>query len=85
VATFRLDFAAWLEGLPEIKRQFAELLALGHETGVAARMLGVSAGAVSQTRSWLEASWKAFQGQTDPASERPAPARSGVRCARGNR
>jgi hypothetical protein len=73
-AAFRLDFSAWLEELPERKRQMAELLALGHETGVVARMLGVSAGAVSQTRTWLEANWKAFQAQTDRAPERPAPA-----------
>jgi DNA-directed RNA polymerase specialized sigma24 family protein len=77
-AAFRLDFSAWLEELPKRKRQMAELLALGHETSDVARMLGVSVGAVSQTRRWLEASWKVFQGQTDPAPERPAPAQSGV-------
>jgi hypothetical protein len=83
IAAFRLDFSVWLEELPKRKRQMAELLALGHETGVVARMLGVSAGAVSQTRTWLEASWRAFQGQTDPAPERPAPMRSGVSRRRG--
>ena len=32
-ACFRLDFVAWLEGLPRRKREMAELLAEGHETG----------------------------------------------------
>ena len=41
----------------------AELLAQGHETGVVARMLGVTPGAVSQARTWLSASWERFQGE----------------------
>jgi hypothetical protein len=82
-AAFRLDFSDWLKGLPQRKRQMAELLAQGHETGVVARMLGVSSGAVSRTRSWLQANWKAFQGQTDPAPERPTPTRSCTPRRRG--
>src|SRR4051794_33936591 len=39
-AAFRIDFEAWLVGLPARKRQMAELLAEGHETGVVARRLG---------------------------------------------
>src|SRR4051812_26425097 len=38
-AAFRLDFAAWLEGLPPRKRRVAELLAQGHRTGEVARHL----------------------------------------------
>ena len=30
-AAFRVDFAAWLAGLPERKRRVAELLAVGHD------------------------------------------------------
>jgi hypothetical protein len=63
-AAFRIDFAAWLGRLPARKRQMAELLALGHQTGGVARRLGVTPGAVSQTRAWLGASWQAFQAGT---------------------
>jgi len=67
-AAFRLDFAGWLVSLPARKRQMAELLVEGHETGVVARVLRVTPGAVSQARPWLEASWRAFQGEgTEPA------------------
>jgi len=62
-AAFRLDFAVWLDALPPRKRRMAELLAEGHETGVVARLLGVTPGAVSQTRAWLNSSWSSFQGQ----------------------
>jgi len=66
-ATFRIDFASWLGSLPARKRQMAELLVEGHETGVVARILGVTPGAVSQARPWLEASWRAYQGDgTEP-------------------
>jgi DNA-directed RNA polymerase specialized sigma24 family protein len=74
-ACFRIDFAAWLARLPVRKRQMAELLAEGHETGVVAGRLGVTPGAVSQSRAWLEASWRAFQGGDDsnghPSAGRP--------------
>lgn len=62
-ACFRVDFEGWLEGLTDQKRRMAELLAEGHETGMVARILGVTPSAVSQARSWLAASWKAFQAQ----------------------
>ncbi len=71
-ACFRLDFAEWLGRLPERKRLTAELLAEGHATGEVARRLGVTPGAVSQTRAWLGASWQAFQGTT---AGRVAPSR----------
>jgi len=61
-ACFRIDFEAWLEGLPERRRRVAELLAEGHETGVVAGMLGVTPGAISQARTWLAESWRQFQG-----------------------
>jgi hypothetical protein len=62
-AAFRIDFANWLGTLPPRKHQMAVLLAEGHETGVVATTLGVTPGAVSQTRVWLEASWRAFQAE----------------------
>ena len=64
-AAFRVDFAAWLTGLPRRKRQIAELLAEGHEPGLVARLVGVSPARVTQVRHALEASWRQFQG---PAS-----------------
>jgi hypothetical protein len=71
-AAFRLDFGRWLAGLPERKRQMAELLVMGEETGSVARQLVVTPGAVSQTRTWLESSWRAFQGEEGPGEVVPA-------------
>jgi hypothetical protein len=65
-ACFRIDFAVWLDGLPARKRAVALLLAEGNTTGAVARALGVTPGAVSQARAWLEASWAAFQAQSMP-------------------
>ena len=87
-ACFELDYEAWLARLPERKRRIAELLAAGETTGDVARQLGVTAGAVSQTRRWLEADWRSFQGEsTGPAASplrKPAAVESGVatRCIR---
>jgi hypothetical protein len=61
-AAFRLDFSAWLAGLPERKRRVAELLAEGHEPGLVARIVGVSPARVSQLRTELAGSWEKFQG-----------------------
>jgi hypothetical protein len=60
-ACFRLDFQAWLGSLPARKRKIAMLLAASESTGEVARAMGVTPGAISQTRTWLEASWGAFQ------------------------
>jgi hypothetical protein len=69
-AAFRIDFGRWLDLLPARKRQMAELLAEGHETGAVARQLGVTPAAVSQSRTWLEASWRRFQGESGPEAPR---------------
>jgi hypothetical protein len=69
-ACFRLDFAAWLGGLPEKKRRVAELLAEGHEPGLVARIVGVSPARISQLRTELAGSWERFQGR--PLSPRRA-------------
>jgi hypothetical protein len=57
------------------KREMAQLLAAGYGTGAAARLLGVSAPAVSITRSWLEASWRQFQGESKSLSNGHLPRR----------
>ena len=72
-AAFRVDFEAWLEGLPERKRRVAELLAEGHEGVVVARLVGIAPSRVTQLRSELAASWRAFQGPAEGG-----PRRAGV-------
>jgi DNA-directed RNA polymerase specialized sigma24 family protein len=64
-AAFRVDFAAWLAGLPARPRRVAELLAAGFRTGEVARRLGVTTGAVSQARARLARSWGRFQAGAD--------------------
>jgi hypothetical protein len=71
LACFRLDFAAWLGGMPEKKRQVAELLAEGHEAGLVARIAGVSPARVSQLRHELESNWGVFQGGATPVATVP--------------
>ncbi len=60
-AAFRLDFSTWLGSLPQRRRLTAELLAQGYGTLEVAQVVGISAPAVSQARSWLERSWREFQ------------------------
>jgi hypothetical protein len=67
-AAFRIDFAAWLDRLPVRKRQIADLLAEGHQTIEVARLFAITPGAVSQTRAWLDANWRAFQGGPSAAN-----------------
>src|SRR5262249_52076538 len=62
-AAFRLDFAAWLARLPERRRSTAQLLRQGRGTLEVARVLGITVAAVSQARTWLEKSWRSFQGE----------------------
>ena len=70
-AAFRVDFAAWLAGLPERKRRVAELLAVGHEGFVVARLVGIAQSRVSQLRHELETSWLKFQGEATPVPTVP--------------
>ena len=65
LAAFRVDFSAWLVGLPERKRRVAELLAEGHEGFVVARLVGIAQSRVSQLRGELAENWQNFQ---EPAS-----------------
>jgi len=62
-ACFRLDFGAWLGGLPGRRRRVAELLAMGYGTGEVARMVGVTPASISQARERLARSWCEFQGE----------------------
>jgi DNA-directed RNA polymerase specialized sigma24 family protein len=64
-AAFRIDFAAWLAGLPPTRRRVADLLSQGLGTGEVACRLGVTSSAVSQSRDWLARSWGRFQGRDD--------------------
>jgi hypothetical protein len=68
LAAFRVDFSAWLVGLPERKRRVAELLAEGHEGVVVARLIGIAQSRVSQLRGELAGSWEAFQGGATPVA-----------------
>ena len=70
-AAFRVDFAAWLGGLPEKKRRVAELLAEGHEGVVVARLVGIAQSRVSQLRTELAESWGEFQGGATPVATVP--------------
>ena len=70
-AAFRVDFSAWLDGLPAKKRQIAEALAEGHEPGLVARIVGVSPARVSQLQGELAESWGAFQGGATPVATVP--------------
>jgi hypothetical protein len=63
VATTRIDFAAWLESLPERTRHIAQALATGEATGSVAQMFGCSASRVSQLRRELHHAWRVFQGE----------------------
>ena len=67
IARFRIDFADWMDSLPQRQREIAEALAAGHETQQVAGMFGLSSGRVSQLRKVLHAAWCRFQGQTNAA------------------
>ncbi len=69
-AAFRVDFGSWLAALPGRKRRVAELLAEGHEGVVVARLVGIAPSRVTQLKSELAASWRAFQGQDEGGPHR---------------
>jgi hypothetical protein len=71
IAAARLDVAAWLQLLPRRKRRIALALAAGETTGQAAQRFQLSPARISQLRKELEASWRAFQGETPPAGACP--------------
>ncbi len=67
VAAMRMDFAAWLQGLPRRLRKVATFLAGGETTTAAARRFRVSPGRISQLRKELFHAWQRFQGD-EPAA-----------------
>jgi hypothetical protein len=68
VAATRVDFAAWLESLPERTKRVAETLAIGEATSHVARMFGCSASRISQLRRELFNAWQGFQGDATLAT-----------------
>ncbi len=60
-AAARVDLAAWLRTLSTRNRRIAMALACGETTGIVAQQFGLSAGRVSQLRSWLRQHWERFQ------------------------
>jgi transposase-like protein len=67
-AAARIDVAAWLGTLSRRHRRIAKALALGTSTSDVARQFGLSAGRVSQLRSWFRRHWEGFQSGTQPGS-----------------
>ena len=67
-AAFKIDFSDFLASLPDRRREAAMLLAEGRGTGEVARQLGITAAAVSQTRSYLERRWREFIREPPAAS-----------------
>ena len=57
IAAFRIDCPAWLASLTPLKRQAAEMLAVGERTTEVARRLEVSPGRIAQIRRELAESW----------------------------
>jgi hypothetical protein len=66
-AAARIDIADWFDTLPKHKRRVAKTLANSETTKTTARMFGVSAGRISQTRRELETAWREFQGDSSRA------------------
>ncbi len=64
LAAARIDVQDWLDQLPRRDRNIAVRLAMGDRTSHVARQFGVSPARISQLRQELQASWKAFQGET---------------------
>jgi len=62
-AALRIDFSAWLVTLSWRDQRLAMLLAVGESTGRAAKLLGLTAGRVSQLRRELYESWRQFTGE----------------------
>jgi hypothetical protein len=63
IVSFRVDFAAWLSGLPRRDRRIAKALAMGDRTSEVSARFHVSAARVSQLRRELALSWHQFQGE----------------------
>jgi hypothetical protein len=62
-AAFRIDFAAWLDRLPDRKRAIVEGLVGGRTVVELARRMEVTPGAISQARAWLADDWSRYVGE----------------------
>jgi hypothetical protein len=62
-AIARIDFADWLSRLCHRDRSVASTLAAGENGRDTAKLVGISAGRVTQIRSKLKRSWAKFQGE----------------------
>jgi hypothetical protein len=60
-AVFLIDFEDWLGRLSERRRLSAEMLSQGYGTTEVANQLGVTPGAISQSRTELAKNWDKFQ------------------------
>jgi len=65
IAISRIDFSAWLDGMPLRRRAIAEALGAGYRTDEVARQFSLSPARISQLRREFEDSWRAFQQQAD--------------------
>ena len=65
VASFRIDFDAWLRSLTRRDRRLASDLAIGETTSAAAKTHRISPGRVSQLRRELAKAWEQFHGEVD--------------------
>jgi len=61
IASFRIDFTAWLKRLKRAKRQVALRLAAGDTTSEVAGHFRLSASRISQLRAELQQDWDLFQ------------------------
>ena len=61
-AAFRIDFRTWTRRLTVRQQEIARRLLAGYTTSQVARLMGVTAAAISLTRRKLERSWNEFQG-----------------------
>lgn len=67
-AAARIDVSAWLRTLSKRNRKIAKALAVGERSSVVAKEHGLSAGRISQLRTWFRAAWEQFQGGNQLAS-----------------
>ena len=65
VATFRIDFDAWLHSLTRRDRRLASDLSIGETTSAAAKKHCVSPGRISQIRRELAEAWEQFHGEVE--------------------
>jgi hypothetical protein len=60
-ASFRIDFAEWLDTLTPRYRQVATLLWEEHTPAGVSRILGIDKSMITRIRHRLEANWEAYQ------------------------